>query len=225
MSEVLRDGFLIDDETGEVLGHVELKEEAWTPTTRDEVNWVLGLFADVDANLVGVQVRIAAQLANIKKQEAAAQAKRNWLFHRFGSSVKSFGEIELSHNWKYKDGRDWPKKSLVLDNGTLKFMFPTENAVPKIRVAEDAEELDAILYLEHAFVQDDNGDNTDELLYPGAVKTEKSILVSMLKGKEADLPDNLFELEWPVPKFDIVTGVVKKEPVKRGPKTLEEVDG
>lgn len=95
MSIVTKDGYLIDDETGEVVGHAD-SPEAFRVTDLASAEWVLEKMQTTDADIAALESRKRAIVANIDAQVKAHQSRRQWLDARFLNDLRQFAAVALS---------------------------------------------------------------------------------------------------------------------------------
>lgn len=198
MAIIEHNGYYIDDETGEVhgiMGHDKLGtdcfseavgqtddqivyQERFEVNSREAAEWVLDKMADADAAAIAIKARKAAFLENIDKQMNAVVNRHRYLVGRFQPDLQAWAERELAIT---------KRKSITLDNGTLKFSACGGG----IKVLDE----EAALEWARDFAAT-------------AIKKTETVLVSLLP-EGVDLPVTLFER---VPKganFKITTGVKK----------------
>ena len=182
-----KDNFIVDEETGEIVGHVEM-EEQWIPDTEERVDFVLELMTDLDAEAIALQSKLRALSDNMGRMIMAYSRRRKWLEHKFGPSLEKFAELQLADDLAKPKG----KRSVNRPYGSLAFTVPTENAAPRVTAVE-GQEAKALAWAER--------------FLPAAVKVEKSLLMTPLKVGINQLPLDCFEIKWPTRSFAIKTGV------------------
>jgi hypothetical protein len=94
MSYIEKDGYLIDPETGEVMGHAEEKP-AFRVNDLPSCEWVLEKMQACDADIASLEMRRRAICANIDSQVAALRKRRQWLDMRFLSDLRAFAAEAL----------------------------------------------------------------------------------------------------------------------------------
>lgn len=107
---VEHDGYVVDADTGEIIGHIDAAQ--FTVTDRLSAEWVLERMAEADALAAAEQMRLAAVTANIEHRIKAAQKRRNWLQLRFGPELQKYAENALVGA---------KSRTLVLDHGRISF--------------------------------------------------------------------------------------------------------
>lgn len=107
------DGYRVNPETGEVVGHAE-HDEVWRPQTREEVEWVLERMAEADAEILALDARLAALKSNLEAQRKAQERRLAFLNMRFGADLEKYARESLQ-------ATGWKTKTLQLDNGRISF--------------------------------------------------------------------------------------------------------
>lgn len=105
------DGFIVSTETGEVLG-MEERGQQWLPENTRDVDWILGLLADADANILAIDARKQALLTNLEAQQADYERRRKYLLWRFENAIKKVATDELVGA---------STRTLKLDHGQVSF--------------------------------------------------------------------------------------------------------
>jgi hypothetical protein len=88
------DGFLYDELTGEVVGHVETTTRARIDSEPD-VDLALDFLARLEANLVAIKARRKALLENLTRLEKSAEARLRWWDFSFRSDILAFARRAL----------------------------------------------------------------------------------------------------------------------------------
>jgi phage host-nuclease inhibitor protein Gam len=110
---VEEEGFLVDRDTGEVLGLVERKDE-FHVTNLDEADWVLDKVQQAEVAALAVNARRDFILAMLAKQERRFLQKSEWLRARFGSEIERVAQATL-------DATKGKAKTVTLDHGEISF--------------------------------------------------------------------------------------------------------
>ena len=186
-----KDGYWVDSDTGEVLGHEELvtAEEVIAALAGNTVNpsfevtdeasadWVLGKISEADGNIAGLKARKAAIIANFDTQIKEQERRKSWLLVRFMADLERFAKSALENA---------KSRTLTLAYGKLSF----RKMPGRIEARDEAQAIEWARV--HA---------------PLAVKTVESLLMMPLKGMESSLPGDIFEVHGPADKFSVDTGV------------------
>jgi hypothetical protein len=188
MSTISKDGFLIDEETGEVLGHVELTqmEDAFKEVapaapfvidTPAKVDWVLEKLQTLDADLAAVEARRAAINANLDTQADALRKRRAWTEMRFAADLRMFAAAVLAGSKLRTYTSPFGKLSFRKTAGAITILFPE----------------DALAWCKENC--------------PEAIVVKESVIKTPLKAIESELPPAIFEVTAPGEAFKIETGV------------------
>lgn len=184
------DGFLVDPETGEIVGLAafdpfdpaapapSLDPEQFHVTDLRSAEWVLQKLQETDSEIARLDALCRARVEALQTKIAGQKKRRDWLLKRFAPELEQFAVKELEG-----------KKGRTLKTGFGSLAFHKSRG----RIEVKAESKDAAL-------------DWLQSRYPTAIKVSKSILVSELKGHEAQLPDSLFTVVKPVDEFKICTG-------------------
>ncbi|HSW63361.1 MAG TPA: host-nuclease inhibitor Gam family protein [Dissulfurispiraceae bacterium] len=116
------DGYIVDVETGEILG-VDGREE-FRVTDGASAEWVLEKMAYEDAAVLALEAREKAILENIRAIRQKHDNRRKFLEYRFGEELAAFAKAALAggktKTWKCPFGqvsfRNVPAKIVVDDN-------------------------------------------------------------------------------------------------------------
>lgn len=103
--------YLVDAETGEVVGHLRADHD-WQPTSTEDVDWILGLFLEEETGIYARERQKQAILANLTAIQAAHERRLDWLRRRFAGSLEQFAREQL-------DGKK--TRSLRFAHGALRF--------------------------------------------------------------------------------------------------------
>ena len=202
MAIIERNGYLVDDQTGEVMGVAELDaiapdEEGGAVVTQApfEINgkaaaeWVLKLMQQAEVEILTIETRKQAQLdatmANFEKQIAPLRAELSFLNLRFGTELEGWAKRDLEGQKRRSIATDWGVVGLRKNPSSIKVSDP-EGALAWVT--------------EHV---------------PTAVKIvpeTRTVSITNLKGMEDMLPETCFDVTLPYDKFYILTGV----PAKKG---------
>ncbi len=169
-------GFLIDAETGEVVGLAGVKED-FTVTDEKSADWVLERLMDSETQVARLNIKIKALTENIQNQIKAEERKQNFLKFKFGPALEHFARVAL-------EGKK--TKSLSLTFGKLSL----RTVKGGLRVA-DAEKA-----LEWA-----NKEGFDD-----AIKTVESFQISALTPEEKQDIIDMIRRGAPEPVIDQETG-------------------
>lgn len=175
------DGWMVDAETGEVVGHAEVmvdprEPETFRPFNLGYAEWVLDKMQSAEALIVADEMKLRAISDNIQRRIRDQRARLEWLQRRFGADLEQLARREL-------DGAK--TRTLILDHGKLSF----RRSAGSIKVADPGQALEWARV--HA---------------PEAIKVAESVLVTPLKGR-ADLPAGVFEVTGPEDRFTVETGI------------------
>ena len=174
MATIEKDGYLVDDETGEFLGYIDPKP-AFCVTDRASAEWVLAKLSENEAERVGLLRRRDAIIANIDRQVASVDSRAQWLTNRFEPELKTFTLSQIA---------DKKQKFYDTDYGRMQFRTtPGRTEIVDKEAAVEWAEINA----------------------PEAVKIDKRVLVTGLKGIE--LPEDIFTIVPPSEKFSFDTGI------------------
>jgi len=174
MATIEKDGYLVDDETGEFLGYIDPKP-AFCVTDQDSAEWVLAKFSENEAERVGLLRRRDAIIANIDRIISGVDARAGWLTARFEAELQRFTLTQIAD-----------KKQKYHDTAYGRMQFRTTPGRTEIVDKEAAVEW-------------------AEINAPEAVKIDKRVLVTGLKGIE--LPEDIFTIVPPSEKFSFDTGI------------------
>ena len=180
MIELTADGYYVDTETGEITACAEQLSE-FTVDSIESAEWVLQKMQEVESNILALETRKSAIIANMEAQIRQQQARANYLDFRFGPELRAFAERELAG-----------KKARSITTPYGKFGFRRTQGSIKITNPSAALEW----AMTHA---------------PGAIQVKESLTLSPLKGRESELPANAFDVVEPCDKFTIETGISKSK--------------
>lgn len=177
MAKIIHGAYLIDDETGEILGFAEPDKAPFHPVDLQGIEWVLERISEAQGDRAALTARRTALAANLDRQIKAAEVREAFLLSRFGPDLEAFAKAET-------EGR----KARYTDTafGRLRFM-KTQGSI-------------AVADMEKALA-------FAEQHQPDAIKTTRSILVSAFKGQEDALDPAAFTVTPPRDVFKIETGV------------------
>lgn len=192
---VVEHGLRIDANTGEVLGEADRSDE-WVPKTREEVERVLDKIGACDAELVAIEARRRALLANLDSQANDIARRREYYVMRYEGALRSFADSAL----KMTGGKT---RTVKLDTGRLSF-----RTIPaSLNIARERK-VDAIAWAKsHA---------------PDAVRVIEDVLITELKatvfaqqgesaGMETLMAQPWIEYRPPMDSFVIDTGIAKSK--------------
>lgn len=89
---IIQDGFIIDADTGEVVG---LEKGEFHVTDEASADWVLEKMMDAQANAARVQIKRKALLENLDEQERHYKRTYDFLNYRFGRELAEFARRRL----------------------------------------------------------------------------------------------------------------------------------
>lgn len=87
-------GFLIDSETGEVVGLAGVKED-FTVTDAASADWVLERLMDSETQVARLNIKLKALTENIQTQIKAEERKQKFLKFKFGPALEHFARVAL----------------------------------------------------------------------------------------------------------------------------------
>jgi len=181
---VEHDGYLIDADTGEVIGLAELTGEDFVIRTREDAERILRRLQHCDFGKASCESRKAVVIANIDAEIASYDRKRAYLIAAFGEPLKMYAENALMHT----KGR-----TLRTDYGKLSFRTsPGGKISPR----------DTTAAIEWARGH-----------CPDAVETKEVVKLRLtpLKAISHELPADIFDISEPSTSFSIETGAPKQE--------------
>lgn len=86
--ETTADGFIVNTDTGEVVGHVEAKV-TFEVVDEASATWVLAKISDADAQIAGLTVQREAIVANLDAMIKRHQDKKSFLLGRFSVGLEA----------------------------------------------------------------------------------------------------------------------------------------
>lgn len=176
-NEIISGDYLVDAETGEVLGLAEIKP-AFIVDSKDAAEWVLERMSECDGEILALTARRDALVKNLNTQIDATRKKRDWLDLRFK------GELCF-----------WAGE--VLAGAKQRFVQTAFGRVTFRKTPGSIKVADVVAALDWARKN-----------APDAVKVTESVVVTPLKGREAELPEGVFEVMAPGESFKVETGVL-----------------
>ena len=90
---VIHNGFLVDADTGEVLGLASTPER-FDVTDLASAEWVLKKMSECDAEELGIEARIKSVTENLASDLRQAKGRREYLMGRFGEGLKAFARAD-----------------------------------------------------------------------------------------------------------------------------------
>ena len=99
------DGYLIDPETGEVVGHVD---GAFQVDDLGSAEWVMEKMLTEDIEIAALEKRLEVIAANLDSMKKDRERRRKWLEYRFGDELEDFARQNLPEKgktWKCAYGR------------------------------------------------------------------------------------------------------------------------
>ena len=180
-------GYLVDDETGEVVGHSALttlrsaNQGIFCVHDTASAEWVLEKMQGVEAEIKALELQRDAVVENLNRMIKAKETRKNWWNYRFGRELEEFARQKIQG-----------MKSKFVDTAYGRLSFRKNPSSLSIRPEMKEKAIQ--------FVKEN---------HPYAIQTKvtENVLVSELKGQEDHLPDTLFEYTPGYEKFRIETGV------------------
>jgi hypothetical protein len=178
------DGYIVNPETGEIIRH---EDDPFCIVDESTADWVIERMAEADARLAGLraekEARISALRAQFERREKEIENKRRWLSVRFMPELLTWAQTALTAK----------SRTVKLPSGSVSF-----RKVPGSTKVTIIDNRQAVAWAEeHA---------------PNAVKrTEPTVLVSVLKGRESELPASAFDIDTTGERetFAVDTGIEK----------------
>ena len=93
-NEISKDGFIVDTETGEVLGHAQAHER-FVVDSSNAAEWVLERIQAADADVAACDARLKAISENIAAMRKEHEKRKDWLLMRFAAELEAFAAAEL----------------------------------------------------------------------------------------------------------------------------------
>lgn len=200
ISAIIVDGFLIDPVTGEVLGHVDQREE-FHVSDLASAEWVLEKMQSLDSEVAGLEMRLQAVSEQIGAMIADRRRRREWLEKRFEAELEAFAARELA---------DRKERSLKTPFGTLSF----RKQPVRIAIREGVQTTDSCKAGESHILPPLV--DWAMVYHPESVKKTVAFQISQLpKGLgisdvDGDLPAEFFEEIPESQTFYVTTGVVAR---------------
>jgi len=102
---IIQDGFIVDQETGEVLGLAEMPKPDFAVTDEESFNWVMKRILTAEADIQAVKTNsevIAARaiVANADAIEKQARKKLEWLHTRFTPEIGEYAKQFITDKCK-----------------------------------------------------------------------------------------------------------------------------
>ena len=94
-TEISKDGFVVDIETGEILGHAKAQGR-FAVTDAASAEWVLERIQASDAEIAALDARAKAISENIAAMRKEHEKRRDWLLTRFTLELDLFAANELA---------------------------------------------------------------------------------------------------------------------------------
>ncbi len=91
---IQHDLYLVDEATGEIVGHVE-ETERFHVHDQGSAEWVLSKWFEADSELAALEARKKVLLANIDAMQRDHQRRLDWLNLRFGDELREWARTEL----------------------------------------------------------------------------------------------------------------------------------
>jgi hypothetical protein len=157
---IIDGGFMIDPETGEILGMLDTTDR-FEVKAQDDAEWVLKKMLSAEADMAAIDnmpdvIRAKAVLENAEKLKKEQQCKLDWLHRRFDNELGEFARRQLEGQKGKTLKTIYGSISLRVKKGGLKVLDPAK----------------ALLMA--------------KMDYPHAVKTTESFLISMLTDSEKE---------------------------------------
>jgi hypothetical protein len=157
---IIDGGFMIDPETGEILGMLDTTDR-FEVKAQDDAEWVLKKMLSAEADMAAIDnmpdvIKAKAVLENAEKMKREQQRKLDWLHRRFDNELGEFARRQLEGQKGKTFKTIYGSISLRVKKGGLKVLDPAK----------------ALLMA--------------KMDYPHAVKTTESFLISMLTDSEKE---------------------------------------
>lgn len=177
-SPVRQGEWLVDPQTGEVVGHAEAKPE-FHVVNDDTADWVCSLLSEADADMLALQAQADAIAKRMNQRIQRVQRRRDWVLMRFGQELERYVAERLAKG---------KTRTLTLPHASLS-LRRTGGSITVI-------DIDAAL----AWARDMAPDAIRE-------STKYSIDKKVLRGREDLLPRTVFTVSAPADAFGIDTGI------------------
>lgn len=103
--------FFVDMETGETIGPAS-KPQQWVPEDAGDVDFVLSLFAEADADVLAIDARLKALSENLQSQKRDIERRKASLEYKYRNPIEAIARREL-------EGKK--ERTLKLDHGQVSF--------------------------------------------------------------------------------------------------------
>lgn len=173
---VEQDGLVVDPDTGEIIGMVDVKEE-FHVVDDDSAEWVLEKLSEHEAEVRALELRKQALVANLDAMIKDKQRHVDFLHYRFDKELEDYASVALAHSKEKHIKTPW---------GRLSF-----RRSPDTRRVREGRLQDALAWAEE--------------YCPDAVKHPDPVLL-ISKVPVAAMPQDLFETIEGENKFTITTG-------------------
>jgi hypothetical protein len=97
ITDVSDTGWVADDETGEILGHIAATER-FAVDTVETAEWVLKLRSEIDAEIAAIDLRREALVKHLGDLRSRALRRLSFWDYRFAPSLIAFARSQLSGN-------------------------------------------------------------------------------------------------------------------------------
>lgn len=171
--ELVRDGDYIVDVTTGEIVDIVPERSGFRVDSQDAAEWVLERLQEAEAEVWAIERRKHVILENLTRLSQRAEGRAKWLRQRFGPELEAWARGQL-------EGRR--ERTVTTPFGRLSF----RRTPGRIGIRD---------LLQAA--------NWCEAHAPAAVRMEPKVLVSELKGREAELPEDAFEVVGPSDAFRV----------------------
>lgn len=110
------DGYVVDAETGEVLGRADVAAK-FEVRTREDADWTLRLRSEIEGDIAGIDARLRAMTEHLLAQRAAQVRRLSWWEWRFRPSLVEFARSCLKGKSRTAQF-DWGRVSFRATKGT-----------------------------------------------------------------------------------------------------------
>lgn len=115
---VIVDGYVVDEETGEI--HGLAGHPSFHVTDRTSAEWVLEKISQNTSALKALELRRAQVLENLEAQQREIERRADWLNQRFGGELREWCERELVGQKRKSIQLDWGKIGFRKTHGAVK---------------------------------------------------------------------------------------------------------
>ena len=119
MSETVIDGYIVNEETGEIIGCATL-EHNWVPKTKKDMEFILENMSTLDAQKTANDLRIKAIQESLEAQNRKLEAQRKFWEWKFGNDLINYAKEQLANSKSRTYQFDYGKVSFRTSKGTNK---------------------------------------------------------------------------------------------------------